>query len=155
MHKTAMPPRTKPLARGKPPQHKTPIRKRNPERAARLDREACGPHADYVRRHPCRICGHVPVQAHHVKSRGAGGKAENNLIPLCPVHHERVHRGRKTFEREHKIDQAKVAAGFWEDSPANPKNVPEGGKSGRRRPHSGRDDELTGHPGTHSPVRER
>lgn len=42
-----------------------------------------------VRKLPCLACGHPgPNQAHHVRSRGAGGKDDYwNLISLCESHH--------------------------------------------------------------------
>lgn len=151
MRKTALRP-------GKAPQRKTPIRERNPKRAAKKEQECFGPHAKYVRTLPCLLCG-GPSEAAHVRSVGAGGKAEANLVNLCADHHrlgkDNLHDGIETFQREWDIDLKAKAAELWRDSPANPKNVPEGGKSGRRRPRQGRDDELTGHPGTHSPARER
>ncbi|MCR4399116.1 MAG: HNH endonuclease [Firmicutes bacterium] len=43
----------------------------------------------------CEICGRPgPTQAHHIRSRGAGGGDEpKNLISLCPECHARVHAG--------------------------------------------------------------
>ncbi len=42
---------------------------------------------------PCAICGSkFNIDAHHVTSRGAGGKdVLNNLMPLCRRHHTLLH----------------------------------------------------------------
>lgn len=42
-----------------------------------------------VRKLPCLACSkHGPSEAHHVKSRGAGGRDDYfNVIPLCNQHH--------------------------------------------------------------------
>jgi len=53
-------------------------------------------------------CGVWPVDAHHVKSRGAGG-SDRQAIPLCHFHHvmggSAVHKvGILTFQKMHAID---------------------------------------------------
>lgn len=47
-----------------------------------------------VRGLPCIACGrHPPVDAHHVRTRAAGGHDEaENLMPLCREHHTHIHR---------------------------------------------------------------
>jgi hypothetical protein len=68
------------------------------------------PHYIYwIHSWPCciRECGRWPVQAHHVKTRGAGG-SDRCAVPLCADHHvasgKSVHRlGRETFERKNLI----------------------------------------------------
>ena len=75
-------------------------------RTRRKYEEEFGPHAEYIRTLPCVAC-HLPGPSdpHHVKSRGAGGKAENNLIPLCRVHHTEIHQqGVKTFAKKWGLD---------------------------------------------------
>lgn len=49
---------------------------------------------------PCSVChSHGTTVAHHIKSRGAGGDdVEENLIPLCHVHHSEIHQiGRRSM----------------------------------------------------------
>ncbi|MCP3963607.1 MAG: hypothetical protein GY719_37705 [bacterium] len=48
----------------------------------------------------------------HVKSRGAGGTAED-LIPQCRGCHRRLHdTGRRTFEAEKGVDLGNLAEGY-------------------------------------------
>ena len=73
---------------------------------------------EWVRRLPC-LCGlgcYGYVYAHHVRSKGAGGKDEGNLVPLCNRHHVHgVHQvGRKTFERSFDINLKAEAERIWD-----------------------------------------
>ncbi len=46
--------------------------------------------------HQCLLTGewHEHTHAHHIKTRGAGGTNEtDNLIRVCPIHHDQIHRG--------------------------------------------------------------
>lgn len=37
---------------------------------------------------PCRLCGHVPYELHHLLSKARGGPDEAwNLVALCKAHH--------------------------------------------------------------------
>lgn len=41
---------------------------------------------------PCVVCGSIPSDPHHLKSRGAGGDdVETNLIALCRKCHSLIH----------------------------------------------------------------
>jgi len=64
----------------------------------------------------CLVCGAWMPDLHHVKSRGAGGKDEKNIVPLCRVHHTECHTiGRLTFEDKHKLGDLKIRAEqIWE-----------------------------------------
>lgn len=45
-----------------------------------------------VRQMPCVICLKRPADAHHIRSKGAGGPdAQWNVTALCRVHHQRFH----------------------------------------------------------------
>jgi len=68
--------------------------------------EVFGEHAEYIRTLPCAACHKPgPSDPHHVKSRGAGGNDEANLIPLCRVHHTEIHQiGKKTFADKWHLD---------------------------------------------------
>jgi len=57
------------------------IRKRDPKLLAR------------IRMRPCLICFKRPVEASHIKSRGAGGDdSEGNVVALCLAHHREWHK---------------------------------------------------------------
>ena len=50
------------------------------------------------------------VVAHHVKTKGAGGKDRGDTIPLCYLHHQEWHnRGRISFQMKYGIDAPKEA----------------------------------------------
>lgn len=91
---------------------KKPINAVNPKRRKRRYVEAFGDKADWIRAQNCAVCFAWPSEAAHVKSRGAGGKAED-LLPLCRRCHASQHRvGVKTFARTHNLDLAKLAAEY-------------------------------------------
>lgn len=53
----------------------------------------------------CCICGYHSAEAHHIRTRGAGGKdnADNYLI-LCRKHHTEIHTiGRDTFGKKYNL----------------------------------------------------
>ena len=55
---------------------------------------------------PCMICNHPPPNtAHHVPSRGAGGRDRiEDMVPLCGMHHLEFHStkgGVMTFARRY------------------------------------------------------
>jgi len=86
------------------------LKKRNARRMKKRQEEAFGPKADYIRKLPCCVCGTIaPSDPHHVKSRGAGGKARD-LVPLCWNCHLRLHNmGRLSFELENSVDLGAIA----------------------------------------------
>ena len=67
-------------------------------------------------RTPCECGGYLdvaskrhPIEAAHVRSRGAGG-GDEQLVPLCSKHHREAHRiGHKSFEKRHRLDLATIA----------------------------------------------
>ena len=61
-----------PLKRRTPLERRTRIRPRNRKRAAARQAEAFGDLAEYVRGLGCLVCNRRPVEAAHVRSRGAG-----------------------------------------------------------------------------------
>ena len=102
-------------------QRRTPMRRENPERKAKLRAVQFGALAQHVRGMPCCSCGHTaPSDAHHVRSRGAGHGAwvdcpschaegtdaatgqlcndcegqrtVGNLTPLCRSCHDEFHK---------------------------------------------------------------
>lgn len=41
----------------------------------------------------CVVCGHRETDAAHIKTRGSGGDNSNdNLLPLCRLHHHDQHK---------------------------------------------------------------
>jgi hypothetical protein len=51
-----------------------------------------------------------PIEFHHVKTRGAGGKDRGNGVGLCTTGHRTFHDlGRATFDARYAIDLAHVA----------------------------------------------
>lgn len=86
-----------------------PMRRFNARRRRRALAEDFGDLAVFVRTLPCLVvgCTQSPVDAAHVRSRGAGhhawlvlgGERVGNIVPLCRAHHdEQGQRGIKTFE---------------------------------------------------------
>jgi hypothetical protein len=110
-------PGTSRLTRAPMPTRRTRVHAVNPERKARLLAEQFGPEAEEIRAMSCVVCGHPPPShAHHVCSRGAGGKKQD-LAPLCAPEigregcHQEVHRlGVETFEKLHQVNLAREAA---------------------------------------------
>jgi hypothetical protein len=52
--------------------------------------------------------------AAHVRSRGAGGNDEANLVPLCRDHHQEQHRiGIRSFETRYGLDLKAEAHALW------------------------------------------
>lgn len=115
------------LKRSGPPKRRSPLkakagkqkpRKRikpvNPKRRKRLSAEQFGPpgYVAHVHSYGCLVelegCPDEcegPMEAAHVKSRGAGGGWKNNLVPLCRRHHRQQHdMGADTFAWHHQID---------------------------------------------------
>lgn len=70
---------------------------------------------EYIREQWCCCCGTPGSDPHHVKTRGAGGQDEKNLVPLCRICHTTVHtRGRVTFERMMGVSLEALALDYWD-----------------------------------------
>ncbi len=112
MKRTALTRRT-PLKRGGSLRREAPIARRtrlrpvNRERKLERYEAAFGDRAELVRAMPCLLLGTEcwgPIEAAHVRSRGAGG-TRRDLVPLCSKHHREQHdTGIKTFAARHGID---------------------------------------------------
>jgi hypothetical protein len=87
------------------------LRRVNPDRRERLRAQQFGPHGERVKALRCCVSGALPPSdPAHVSSRGAGG-AWRDLVPLSRILHREQHdRGILTFQRDHGIDLAAVAA---------------------------------------------
>lgn len=65
---------------------------------------------------PCLVCHRLPVQAHHVRTRGAGG-TYRHLVPLCLDHHTQWHtKGPSSLgsTKEWWLEMAEMIAQAWE-----------------------------------------
>lgn len=100
LKRTALPPRT-----SEPKRYVAP-KKRNRKRATARHAAAYGEKAEWLRLLACvvhRNCA-GPVEAHHVKTRGAGGMSKD-IVSLCQRHHREFHDvGRLTFVERHGVD---------------------------------------------------
>lgn len=86
----------------------------------------CPGHRRYVksleclcRNHPTIKC-ELPMDPHHVRTRGAGG-GDEQVVPLCRRHHNLLDSpnwSQKRLEAECGVDFEKVAEGLWRVSPA-------------------------------------
>lgn len=86
-------PAPKPKQTPKAPTKRIPAINRK-RKAKRFERDYAGPYAEWIRAQPCccQARGHFhAVEAAHVRSRGAGGHAHANLLPLCGIHHRLQH----------------------------------------------------------------
>ena len=108
--------RRTPLPRGIRKGHNSTLAPGGPLRAkggARFKGRRDDPYRAYIRGLPCLI-GVLclgPVEAHHVRTRGAGGADRANLIPLCGRHHAEWHTiGRQSFQRRWGLDAVAEAA---------------------------------------------
>ncbi len=65
-----------------------------------------GPKASWIRTLPCAGCGGTRnrIEAHHQKTRGAGGWSKH-LVPLCTDCHREWHQhGKLRFDKKHECD---------------------------------------------------
>jgi len=105
-----------------------PSRRKRPKmQAAKPDAPiVCPGHTKWVRGHECLIAPKYAaalhqcsgrIEAHHVKTRGAGG-GDEQVVPLCSSAHQVLHAvGHETFQRTHRIDLALIAKRLWQASP--------------------------------------
>lgn len=82
------------LKPGKPIARRARLRPVNRERKLERYEQNFGERAEIIRAMPCLLLGNEcsgPIEAAHVRSRGAGG-TRRDLVPLCSKHHEEQHR---------------------------------------------------------------
>jgi hypothetical protein len=86
----------------------------NRERLAWLRELQFGDWAQEIRRMPCAVCSHPPPnEAHHTRSRGAGG-TKKALCPLCIFCHAELHAlGAISFNEKYGVDLRQKAAELW------------------------------------------
>ena len=65
---------------------------------------------NFIRSHPCCICGAKPVDVNHVGTGGIGIKTSDYYtVPLCRMHHGEYHQiGQKRFEAKYFINLYKI-----------------------------------------------
>lgn len=122
-----------PLAPGRPPKRRTPLRSAshlerselrrearinpvNRERRARLYERNFGAYSDVIRALPCCTCGRrAPSDPSHVRARGMGGcnGSKRDLVPQCRECHRAFEADRAGFQAARGIDLAAVAAELW------------------------------------------
>ncbi|MEM1204770.1 MAG: hypothetical protein AAGN66_16195 [Acidobacteriota bacterium] len=71
----------------------------------------------WIQSHACATCGsHPPSEASHVRTRGAGGEAANNIIPQCKACHRAFHlEGCASFQIERGLDLQAMARRIWRE----------------------------------------
>ena len=94
-------------------ERRTAMKKSNRRREARLHQEQFGSdeRKEWMWGMVCAACksGWGKPHIHHVKTRGAGGKAADT-VPLCPKCHRLVHdMGRRYVEALYSIDLLSIA----------------------------------------------
>ncbi len=126
MKRTALPPRTKPIARGKRPNTKRP----GPARRVSVVRDQ--PYMDWLKRELCVVCKYrypgdgpdMTMQttysepAHTAKNNGRSSKGpDDSCIPLCHEHHAEMdgRAGMKIVTKEqfaakYNLDLAAIAS---------------------------------------------
>lgn len=107
---------------GEPPKlAKSRINPVNKPRRAKLFSEAfeSEERVEWYRHQFCVVpgCDEGPCHVAHVKSRGAGGTADD-AVPMCAAHHGESHQiGILTFQKKHGLDLEALAhkyASEWE-----------------------------------------
>jgi hypothetical protein len=107
--------RGRPLPRAtKPLDRTTRVKATNPRRQAENFARAYGGDARvaWVQALPCTLGCAGPCENAHVKTGGAGRKADARwIVPLCRSHHAEIHQhGQRSFEARHEIDLAFCAS---------------------------------------------
>ena len=103
-----------------------PKRRKKPRMGLRESaRIKCPAHLRYVRGFEC-VAGPLGkygcqgrIEAHHVRTRGAGG-GDEQVVPLCSLHHAQLDSpgwSSKKFEAVYAIDMKAIAERLWFRSP--------------------------------------
>jgi hypothetical protein len=64
---------------------------------------------------PCLVCGALPSDNAHIKSRGAGGSFRD-VVPLCRNHHQEHHAGPKALEAKYGLNLREAADALAADA---------------------------------------
>lgn len=85
----------------------------------RFQRSADPAYLTWLHTLPCCVSGEWPVEAHHVRSKGAGG-TDREAVPLAPRLHREGHRtGWRTFQAKYGVNLPAIAerlAGTYEEA---------------------------------------
>lgn len=132
----------KPLKRGKPPRRKKPLaRNRKPLARSRLVRKVVRRTKNrgrsrfpkrreaglvaWIREQVCAVasragrgeCGshflnRRPTEPAHIKTQGSGGYDRDNVVPLCPKHHDEQEGCTREFEAKYNVNLRALAVGY-------------------------------------------
>jgi hypothetical protein len=88
---------------------RTPLKASNPKRRRRLLREQFGEKADWIRTLPCCLCHRPPTEeapmtSSHVRGRGAGGKADQQ-VPMCARCHSWYEEHKPEGNARHRLPE--------------------------------------------------
>ncbi len=98
------------------PSVKTPMKKVNKERKAKMDERNFGPHGVFIRLEPCVVATHAhpslrtdclgKVMACHLVARGMGGCNGDrfSLFPACAQHHLEQTNSTADFQARYDLD---------------------------------------------------
>ncbi|MEM8385027.1 DUF968 domain-containing protein [Morganella morganii] len=71
----------------------------------KYQRWVCPTYLQWVKKQPCCVCGQQADDPHHIIGHGAGGmgtKAHDyEVIPLCRIHHDELHRDPTAWEAKY------------------------------------------------------
>ena len=56
----------------------------------------------------------LPIEPAHLKTRCAGGDDRNNLVPLCPKHHDEQEGHTRAFEAKYNVNLKQIATELTE-----------------------------------------
>jgi hypothetical protein len=53
-----------------------------------------------------------PTEPAHIKTQGSGGYDRDNVVPMCPKHHDEQEGDTRGFEKKYGLDLRKIAEGY-------------------------------------------
>lgn len=111
MKRSPLPPRTKPIPRGKAPKRggKIKPKKRSASEFARVYGSA--ERVEWIKSQRCIGCRNPATDGHHIATGGMGRKAHHStIVPTCHVCHLYIHNhGARAFEAMYRITLAVAA----------------------------------------------
>lgn len=119
--RSALPPRKKPLKRSRVKPRRTVKRfakHRCPELLAWIRQQVCCASRYTIRnvatKDWCDVCPPLrwSVEPAHLKTRGTGGDDRNNVVPLCPKHHDEQEGKTATFQSKYGVDLMALAVAY-------------------------------------------
>lgn len=127
-------PNAAPKPRRKPKKPRKPIQRSRVRQKAgkpkRFAKRRDYPYLAWIRERVCAIpayatsttligigCGFYEgrsIEPAHIKTKASGGDDRNNVVPLCPAHHDEQEGHTKLFERAYGVDLRKLAQQYTE-----------------------------------------